>query len=162
MPLLKVKTRIGQSAIHGIGLFAAEEVPAGTVIWQIEPPFDVFFDRASFERLPEIARQHVDKYSYWSPEHQAYVLCGDDARFMNHSDTPNTSEGCDRCTVAVRDIAAGEELTCSYHELAPGPFGHGEFLEPAEAVARTLDRAAGAEAEILCPCGGRLLTRTAA
>jgi hypothetical protein len=160
--LLKVKTCIGQSRIHGIGLFAAEDVPAGTVIWQIEPPFDVFFDRESFELLTEIAKEHVDKYSYWSPEHQAYVLCGDDARFMNHSDEPNTSEGCDRCTVAVRDIAAGEELTCSYHELAPGPFGHGGFLEPAEAAGAVLERAAGPEAEVLCPCGNRRLARTAA
>jgi hypothetical protein len=47
-----------------------------------------------------------------------YVLCGDDARFLNHSENPNcfdfySGEEQD-ITVAERDIYLGEELTCNY------------------------------------------------
>ena len=40
-------------------------------------------------------------------------MCIDDARFMNHSADPNTHEK-GQSSIASRDIAAGEELTCNY------------------------------------------------
>ena len=46
-----------------------------------------------------------------------YVLCGDDARFFNHSADPNCldlDDGAGGITVAHRDIQRGEELTCDY------------------------------------------------
>ncbi len=50
-----------------------------------------------------------------------YVFCGDDARYFNHSDTPNTrgeeSEDGYGETYALRDIEAGEELTGDYNEF---------------------------------------------
>ncbi len=45
------------------------------------------------------------------------MLCGDDARFFNHSDTPNCFDFPDErggTTVAARDIDPGEELTSDY------------------------------------------------
>ena len=45
-----------------------------------------------------------------------HLLCGDDARYTNHSGTPNT-----RCrddhTYATRDIQPGEEITSDYAEF---------------------------------------------
>lgn len=41
------------------------------------------------------------------------VLCGDNARFMNHSFEPNCDDRTG-VTFALRDILAGEELTCDY------------------------------------------------
>jgi SET domain-containing protein len=139
--LLLVRTRIGPSAIHGIGLFAAEPIPRGTVIWQFMPTFDVVFDRSAFERLPREAQLHVDRYAYLDRDQEAFVLCGDDARFMNHSAAPNTWEASEERTLAARDIAAGEEITCDYAAMGPGPLGQDVALHlqpPIEAQARPL------------------------
>jgi len=117
--MLLVKTRLGQSAIEGIGLFALAPIPAGTVTWRFMPGFDQLFTKEQIASLPLIARETVETYTYLHPESRLYVYCLDNARFMNHSDHPNTSgvheagaiEGYD---VATRDIGAGEELTCDY------------------------------------------------
>jgi hypothetical protein len=47
------------------------------------------------------------------------VLCGDNGRHFNHSDTPNTlSEGIAfGDDVAAMDIAAGTELTSDYRTI---------------------------------------------
>lgn len=112
--MLRVRTRIGRSAIHGLGLFAAERIAAGTLIWAYDPEFDVAFTAESLASLSEPARQQVEKYAYFERQLGAYVLCGDDARFMNHSTTPNTLEDLAMRTVAARPIAIGEEITCDY------------------------------------------------
>jgi len=36
---------------------------------------------------------------------------------MNHADAPNCDDSGDTFTVARRDIAAGEELTCDYRSF---------------------------------------------
>ena len=61
------------------------------------------------------------------------MLNGDDARFLNHDDEPNTDNS-GPVTLAARDIAAGEEITCDYLvcclEERDGPLAR--RLEPAE------------------------------
>jgi SET domain-containing protein len=42
------------------------------------------------------------------------VFCSDSAKFMNHSSNPNCHDPQDYLTIAARDRAAGEELTCDY------------------------------------------------
>jgi hypothetical protein len=42
------------------------------------------------------------------------VLCGDNAKFMNHSFEPNCDDVDGPYTVTKRDIATDEELTCDY------------------------------------------------
>eukprot|EP01036_Dinobryon_divergens_P028220 gene28222-37132_t len=54
-------------------------------------------------------------------ENEPEYLCvnvDDDGRFVNHSSDPNTGfASVDRPSVALRDIAAGDELTCDYSGL---------------------------------------------
>jgi uncharacterized protein len=117
--MLMVKTRLGQSAIEGLGLFAEEDIPKGTVTWRFVPGFDQTFAPAEIESLPDAARAEMLRYTYLHTRTGKYVACLDNARFMNHSDVPNTmgayhgpdDEGYD---IATRDIAKGEELTCDY------------------------------------------------
>lgn len=115
--MLKIQTRIGPSPIHGIGLFADQVVPAGTVIWEYMPRFDLAFAEGDLAGLSDPARDLVEKYSYYEAEIEAFVLCGDDARFINHSSTPNTEEHAGIRTVAARVIGPGEEITCDYSLL---------------------------------------------
>lgn len=117
--MLLIKTRLGQSAIHGIGVFADEDLAKGTVLWKFVAPFDVYVHPDELSRLSTGALAHFIKYSYLHPDKGLYVLCGDDARFYNHADDPNSIEGYapdepEGVDVAARDIARGEELTCDY------------------------------------------------
>lgn len=127
--MLLVKTHLDRSSIHGIGLFATEPIPKGTVIWRLEPSIDVQLDEAQIAALAPPARAQIEKYTYLDLVLGKYVLCGDDARFFNHAEDPNCHDFPDAhggTTVAARDIAAGEELTCDYasldanHAAAPG------------------------------------------
>ncbi|GEJ55376.1 SET domain-containing protein [Anaeromyxobacter diazotrophicus] len=115
--MLLVKTYLAESGIHGIGLFAAQRIPAGTVVWRLEPSLDLELSAAQIEALAPPAREQVRKYTYLDLVRKSYVLCGDDARFFNHSDAPNCHDFPDAdggATVAARDIAEGEELTSDY------------------------------------------------
>ena len=114
--MLLVKTRIDQSAIHGMGLFANEFIAKGTTIWEFTPSFDVYLKAEDIQRLPAAAQAQMFRYCYRDKETGQYVLCADDARFLNHSDHPNTVDmpGPEGHTVAMRDIQTGEELTCDY------------------------------------------------
>jgi len=116
--MLLVKTRLAASEIHGIGLFAAEFIREGTVVWESHPAFDIRLTAAQISGLSDPCREQVQKYSYREKHSGLYVLCGDDARFFNHSARPNcidvySGEDGD-LTLATRDIEEGEELTCDY------------------------------------------------
>lgn len=116
--MMLIETRVAPSAIHGMGLFAVKAVPRGTPIWKFQPGFDRAFDPAECDQLPLLAQQHLRWFAFLSRADGAWVLSGDHACFMNHSATPNTGAALDArepvVTVALRDIAAGEEITCDY------------------------------------------------
>jgi SET domain-containing protein len=115
--MLLVRTVLRPSPIHGIGLFADEFIPRGTVIWRLHRAVDLVLDERTIETLAPPARDQVLKYSYVDVFLRQRVLCGDDARFFNHDDRPNCTDLPDADggkTVAARDILPREELTCDY------------------------------------------------
>lgn len=111
--MLLVKTFIAPSPIHGIGLFAGEDIPAGTVWWRFLYKFDQVLSAENVASLPELARQFWQTYAFRNL--QGYmVLCGDHGRFVNHSDTPNSKEGPNGVSIAAVLIRNGEEITDNY------------------------------------------------
>src|SRR5882724_10016865 len=109
--MLLVPTRLAQSAIHGFGVFAVAAIAEGTPVWRFRPGLDMEFS-------PEHVREFFAHYGYLDRNVKRIVLCFDDARFVNHSDTPNVATDYTQdaygLDVALRDIAAGEELTMDY------------------------------------------------
>ena len=114
--MLLVNASAGESRIQGMGLIAREFIPAGTVIWALNPHFDVVMTRQQFDELPPAVREQIRRFVYIDVVSGLSILCSDDARFMNHSPTPNTSTQNDK-TIAVSDTQPGEELTCDYREF---------------------------------------------
>ncbi len=119
--MLLVQTKIGPSPIHGIGIFADEFIPKGTRIWEYRSGVDSKLSEAFVRSLPAPAQTHMRNYAYKNRVTGEYVLCGDDARFFNHSDTPNTEDLDDSVlvegegvTIAARDIQPGEEIVSDY------------------------------------------------
>ncbi|OGJ64288.1 hypothetical protein A3C37_05415 [Candidatus Peribacteria bacterium RIFCSPHIGHO2_02_FULL_53_20] len=113
--MLLCKTILEKSPIHGIGVFAACDIPKGTVIWEFTDGFDQEISAGLIEGLPAPARDCILKYAYRKPDSDLYVHCADDTRFFNHSENPTiTSTSVDGPDIAACDIRAGEELTIDY------------------------------------------------
>ena len=116
--MLLIPTHVAPSGIHGNGLFTVGPVPKGTPLYRFLAGFDQVFTLAQWAALPELARGYVRHFSYLTGDTREFILSGDHARFMNHADQPNTGapsdDGLTVTTVALRDLAAGEELTCDY------------------------------------------------
>lgn len=119
--MMRVRTRVGPSLIEGLGLFAVDPLPAGTTVWALTPGLDIEVPRERYESVEGPEAEFLGRYAYYDPQRQTYLLCADDARFMNHSAEPNVSPTVDDRCWALRDIAAGEELTCNYHHIDPRP-----------------------------------------
>ncbi|MEY2408878.1 MAG: uncharacterized protein QOF48_1548 [Verrucomicrobiota bacterium] len=101
-----------------MGLFAEAPLAKGTSVWRFERGFDHDFSPADYAALPELARAHTRWFCFVSQRDGHVILSGDHACFINHSDAPNTGapggSPTPITTVALRDIAAGEEITCNY------------------------------------------------
>lgn len=118
-----VKTIVKESTIPGagLGLFAAEFIKKGTVTWRFCPNFDQILHEEDLLRLSIPARYQFLKYCYKSKDDNHYVLCGDDERFINHSNKPNIVDEFipekEPFSIADRDIHLGEELFCNYFDF---------------------------------------------
>ncbi len=112
--MLLVKTKLGPSSVHGIGLFADQFITKGTKTWECNPVFDVAFTREQVSQLPDFAQERFFDHSYLDKKQDKYILCGDDLRFINHSTSPNILSTPDY-DIAAHDIQKGEELLCNYN-----------------------------------------------
>ena len=119
--MLIVKTKIGQSMIEGVGLFADQFIPKGTIIWKYDPRFDIYFTKDEVEKMPSLQKKLLIHSAYLSKKSGNYVYSIDNTRFTNHSIDANTAENFELHdeleipTIATRDIVIGEELTIDYH-----------------------------------------------
>jgi len=114
--MLCVPTYVAPSPIAGVGLFAATDLPAGTVIWEFTEGVDWRISPAEFAAFPEPYRSRLRHYVY-EDDSGVFVLCGDNGKFMNHHDTPNCDDPEGAYTVTNRFVRAGEELTCDYRSF---------------------------------------------
>lgn len=109
-----IRTRVGPSPIHGVGVFAAEPVEIGQTVWRFEPGFDRVITDEEVDAAPAAFRDYLDMYSYRSTDMGGRtILSCDHARFLNHADDPNTEEK-PFVSVARKPIAVGDEITCDY------------------------------------------------
>ncbi len=120
--MMTIKTMAKASPIAGTGLFADEFVPKGAIVWKFIPGLDSAFTKTEVEDLSEPHRSEILglEHAYISKQTGRYVDCGDDAKYVNHSDTPNitaqSGEEEEDC-IAIRDIQKGEEITQDYREF---------------------------------------------
>ena len=100
----------------GVGVFATRPIPRGTLTW-VRDPLDLVLSSAVLDAMESLPQRFVHRYAW--QEGDAWILCWDHGRFVNHACDPNClGLGVD-FEVAIRDIAAGEQLTDDYRSLGP-------------------------------------------
>ncbi len=107
-----VPTYVASSHIHGVGVFTPLPIRKGTILWRFDERVDWRLSPRQLRRFPEPFRSRLRAYCYLDVDGW-YVLCGDNAKYMNHAPDPNCDDS-GLFTIARREIAAGEELTCDY------------------------------------------------
>lgn len=126
---LKVKASVRPSQISGLGLFANEDIPAGTVVFDWNDQVDQEYSR----QYPEVLSpdEKEDFTSLASTDGNSWFLAGDGGAYFNHSEDPNVEvepgpgAAARRRRKAARDIALGEEMTMNYSDI--GLDGPDEF-----------------------------------
>ena len=111
--MLRVPTYVAPSRIAGVGLFAAVDLSERTIVWEFTEGVDWRIRPDELALFPEPYQSRLRHYLY-EEESGLYVLCGDNAKFMNHSEDPNCDDSGPEFTIARRAISTGEELTCDY------------------------------------------------
>lgn len=119
--MLLVAVTLAPSPIHGLGVFAAEPITRGQAVWRFTPGFDLDLDPRALDVLTDLQRTRLLYYGYIDLRLKRFILCCDEARFLNHSPVPTLAgdrsadrHGVDRAT---RDLAVGDELTVDYEHL---------------------------------------------
>ncbi|HMP85612.1 MAG TPA: SET domain-containing protein [Candidatus Paceibacterota bacterium] len=126
--MILIKSYLKKSGIHGIGLFAKENIPKGKKVWEFTIGFDLSMSKDEVDSLSDAAKEQFLNYAYISKDTGKYILCSDDSRFFNHSNTPNVIcayTSLDKIEklecFAGADISFDQELTCNYREFDSNP-----------------------------------------
>jgi len=118
-----VYARIGLSRIHGVGVLAIRDIPAGAAVFRGEDERVRWVPRARVRRLPrELRRLYEDFAMVWGqrlgvPRTLNMLSVG---WYLNHSEQPNVEADDDGRFHALRRIRKGEELTADYRTFEDG------------------------------------------
>lgn len=118
--MLLIPTYVAPSTIEGVGIFAAEDIPAGTLIWRLDESLDRLLSTDQIAALDPVYRGFVERYGYPYPHNPGLTVVElDNGRFMNHSALPNTRFTDPDAGFSRTAITAHQELTCNYAEFDP-------------------------------------------
>jgi hypothetical protein len=120
----------------GYGIVALKRIPKGTITWALDK-LDRLFTPGEVDAMDELYQHVLDKYTYRNSQGN-YILCWDNARFVNHSSRSNCLTTAYEFEIAIRDIQAGEELTDDYgylnledaFEVVPEPDSNRNIIYP--------------------------------
>lgn len=105
----------------GYGVVATEFIPAGTITW-VQDKLDREFSPAQFQAMEPIYQSILDTYTFRN-NNGNFILCWDNARYVNHSFNANCLTTAYDFEIAIMDIHPGEQLTDDYGYLnIPYPF----------------------------------------
>lgn len=118
--MVHIKYKLDKSAIHGIGVFADQDIKKGEVIFTASPVLDVNITQDQFNSLEEAEKQEVRYWGFWVESEKVWHVDFDHIHFINHSFEANTTQDfshSEAYLIASRDIKRGEELTQNYLEF---------------------------------------------
>lgn len=98
----------------GQGIRATKNIPKGTVVW-VRDALDLVIHESQRRLLPAEILPELDRLGY-QDHNGSWILCWDNAKYMNHSCDPTMRGVGPDAMIAIRDIEEGQELTCDYAE----------------------------------------------
>ncbi len=96
----------------GYGVFAAQHIPRGTIVY-VKDPLELEFTPEAYAAHTQEMQAVIEKYSYID-ERGVRILSWDFAKYVNHCCQFNTISTGYGFEIAVRDILPGEEITDDY------------------------------------------------
>lgn len=118
--MIHIKYKLDKSPIHGIGIFADQNIKKGQLIFTAEPILDVNITDDQFSSLNDAEKKEIKYWGYFNKFTNKWHVDFDHIHFLNHSYSPNTTQNTtssEACLIASRDISLGEELTQNYLEF---------------------------------------------
>lgn len=120
--MFKIKYRLGSSNIHGIGVFADQDIPKGSVIWEWDREMDEEISQEDFDKMSNKKKEKILHFGYKSKNTGRFYYSESDVHFINHSDDGNSTENINPengagVMIAKKDIKEGEEITQDYREF---------------------------------------------
>lgn len=114
--MMVIKNYVAPSEVHGVGLFAGENIQKDQIIYVFNPVVDVVMKADRIESLGTEFARFMRMYAYCELNTREVIISIDNSKFMNHCEFPNTM-----WTFiygwAAKNIREGEELTCDYYSF---------------------------------------------
>lgn len=108
------------SDLHGVGLFTAQDIRAGELVYTASPLLDLNITQQQFDTLTQKEKDEILWWGFFDEPSQKWHVDFDVSKFINHSYNATVAQasGHDEAyLVATRDIHNGEELTQNYLEF---------------------------------------------
>jgi hypothetical protein len=121
--MLLVKASPRPSAIHGIGLFADEDIRPGTIVWSFGGE-DCRHAIKDVNLWHAKAQEWIWMHGYINPRQPGFLVsCCDDSIYMNFANPANTALGYphvdgEYSLVCLRYIIRGHEITVPFESDA--------------------------------------------
>lgn len=106
--------------MHGIGLFADEDLKKDQLVYVSSPKLDVDITQQEFDSLDEREKSEIRYWGFRVEENNTWHVDFDVSRFINHSYSPTLTQDPshkDAYLITTRDVKQGEELTQNYLEF---------------------------------------------
>ena len=115
--MMTVPVKVRESKIHDTGVFAAEDITKGAVVWMFTPGLDLILSGYTVNHAEPRMQAFVMQRGYISLKKNHWVVCTDEAQFLNfptkgekaNIELGGVQDG-ENMLLAARDISAGEEL----------------------------------------------------
>jgi SET domain-containing protein len=118
--MIHISYKLKASELHGVGLFANEDIKSGQLIYTASPLLDLNITQDQFDSLDKKEQDEILWWGFFDQPSQMWHVDFDVSKFINHSydATVTQDEQHDEAyLVAARDITVGEELTQNYLEF---------------------------------------------
>jgi len=118
--MIHIKYILDKSSVHGIGLFADQDVKKGELIYSASPALDLNISQEKFDSLRPKEQQEIKYWGFWVEAEKVWHVDFDNSKFLNHSEWGNVTQDFshpEAWLVALRDIKQGEELTQNHLEF---------------------------------------------
>ena len=118
--MIHIAYKLKSSGLHGVGLFADEDIKKGKLVYTASPLLDLNITQEQFDRLDQKEKDEVLWWGFFDQPSKMWHVDFDVSKFINHSSdaTVTQDENHDEAyLIAVRDIKSGEELTQNYLEF---------------------------------------------